>query len=342
MRSELSVGLDFTRVIACLMVVILHLSAGGAGQFDANWVFSNIYNSLVRACVPIFLMLSGALLLNRKENAIDFYKNRFIRIFPPLMFWTGFYVAWRTYIGSGYGTIYEALLDIVNGPVFYHLWYLYMLIGMYLFIPFLSRIYQSTTKLEKHVYLSLWFVVASIIPIFTYFYPNLSSLIDAYELYSFTGFGGYLFLGAYVFEQISVSGKGSSIRLDVLLFFLSSFLTFFATYLLSMHDGLSNQLFYSYLSPLVVLASVFGFKLLIIIGSKISKYSRLLSELAGCTLGIYCIHAFVMNRLSLIYGPLIEGYSMLWVIPVLSVLVFLLSLIPVYLLRTFKKLRIII
>ena len=63
MRKDLSVGLDFTRIVACLMVVVLHVSATGVAEFSHDWVYFNAYDSLVRACVPLFLMLSGALLL---------------------------------------------------------------------------------------------------------------------------------------------------------------------------------------------------------------------------------------------------------------------------------------
>lgn len=342
MRSELSVGLDFTRVIACFMVVILHVSAASEGPLANALLFPNIYNSLVRSCVPIFLMLSGALLLIKRESVANFYKKRFVRIFPPLFFWSGFYVCWNTFMGNGYANIYESLLAVIKGPVYFHLWYLYMLVGVYLFMPFLSKIYQTSTRCEKKIYLSLWFVVSSVIPFFSYFYPSLGNISIVYELSSFSSLGGYVFLGAYVFENLCDYSKSSKLRIDFVMYFLSCLLTIIATYLLSKHDGTLNQFFYSYLSPIVVLSSVFGFRLLITIGSRMSKYSRMLSVLSGCTLGIYCIHAFVMNRLSLIYSSVPDGHSLFWVIPILSALIFLLSLTPVYFLRTFKSFRIII
>lgn len=66
---------------------------------------------------------------------------------------------------------------------------------------------------------------------------------------------------------------------------------------------------------------------------------KALNVLAGATLGVYCLHIFVMNRLSIVYGPLIEGHSMLWIIPVLVLSVFLITLVPIFIARLFKPMR---
>ena len=96
---------------------------------------------------------------------------------------------------------------------------------------------------------------------------------------------------------------------------------------------------FSYLSPFVVAGAVFGFRLLMGLGTRLSRYAKTLSVLAGSTLGVYCLHIFVMNRLSIVYGPFIEGHSMLWVIPALVFAIFIMTLAPIFIARQFKPFR---
>ena len=189
------------------------------------------------------------------------------------------------------------------------------------------------------MYVFVWFLVACVVPIASYFYPGLADFSTIYGLSSFIGLAGYVFLGAYVFERISSVHSSISIKTEVVIFIFSSGLTALLTYALSVSEGSPNQLFYSYLSPIVVFSSVSAFKLMVVLGARCAGLSKLLSVLSGCTLGVYCIHVFVMNRFSLIYGEIVEGHSNLWVIPVLSVSIFILSIIPVYTLRLVKPLR---
>lgn len=242
-------------------------------------------------------------------------------------------------MGIGYGGFFDSLIAILKGPVYYHLWYLYALVGIYLFIPFMSKIFINSSNLERRLYLVIWMVVACVIPLLSYFYPAMGDLSSVYGLSSFVGLVGYVFLGAFAFDQVGSQGRSISVMKESVIFIFCSVLTAVFTYALSVGEGAPNQLFYSYLSPVVVFASLSAFKLLIVMGSRMGKYSHSLSVLSGCTLGIYCIHVFVMNRFSLIYGSFIEQQSMLWVIPVLSISIFLLSLVPVYAARIFQPFR---
>ncbi|WP_258911416.1 acyltransferase [Pseudomonas putida] len=341
MQQRLNAGLDFCRIAACFMVVLLHIASAGAIQLDDNWMSSNIYNSLVRSCVPLFLMLSGALLLNRTDSAITFYQKRFLRILPPLLFWSVFYALWRDTMGAGYGSFWQATVAMLHGPVYYHLWYLYAIIGIYLFMPFMAKVYQNCGPQEKRVFLGLWLVISCLLPTAAPFSPALASMAHTYELFSFMGFAGYAFLGAYVYEQIQQHGPGNP-WVNLGGFAITGALTAAATHTLSMQQGEPSQIFYSYVSPLVVLAGIFAFRLLLALGGRLVRHSKLLAELSGCTLGLYCLHVFVMNRASIFYGPLIEGHSLAWLIPVLAVAVFVLTLLPIYLIRLLKPVRAVI
>jgi surface polysaccharide O-acyltransferase-like enzyme len=249
-----------------------------------------------------------------------------------------FYVLWKARLSGDYSGLSASLFSVVKGPAYFHLWYLYALVGIYLFIPFMSKIYRHSTEAEKITYLALWFVVACIIPLVSYFYPAGGDLATVYGLSSFVGLSGFVFLGAYVFDRIKTQAKPSLVA-DAAGFITRAACTALATYWLSLRDGTPNQLFFSYLSPFVVAGAVFGFRLFISLGSRLSRYAKILNVLAGCTLGVYCLHIFIMNRLSIIYGPFIEGHSMLWVIPALVFAVFSITLAPIVIARQFKPFR---
>lgn len=87
------------RVIAILAVVLLHVSSRVVmwSELGSNdWWYANLYDSLVRWCVPVFVMISGALLLSpeKAEPLGLFYKKRASRILFPLVFWSLFYMLW--------------------------------------------------------------------------------------------------------------------------------------------------------------------------------------------------------------------------------------------------------
>ena len=204
------ISLDLIRVLACFMVIMVH-----SGEFfyigpgdviirnHAFWV--NTYGSLLRACVPLFVVISGYLMIPIKEESeLIFYKKRFGRIIIPFLFWSAVYVM-LPYFGGEYGFI-EMVNGIVKIPLSWgragHLWYIYMLIGVYLFIPFISPWYKGATQKSKQIFLAIWALT-----LFTHFihriYPEIlgeSHWNEIHTLYYFSGYTGYLVLGAYFRE----------------------------------------------------------------------------------------------------------------------------------------------
>lgn len=132
---------DGMRVLAVVFVIALHSSAQGVIQYDTisleNWWTGNIINSLSRWAVPLFIMLSGALLLApaKQESWSSFYTKRAKRIFAPFIIWVSFYFFWTDYF---YGEpvdkefIQKALFD---GLTYNHLYFLFIIMGLYVVTP---------------------------------------------------------------------------------------------------------------------------------------------------------------------------------------------------------------
>lgn len=89
--------IDNSRILAIFAVIVVHVGAKVVGENTIGseyWWYGNIFESLARWCVPVFVMISGALLLdpNKKEDLLTFYRKRLHRIFIPFLFWSVIYL----------------------------------------------------------------------------------------------------------------------------------------------------------------------------------------------------------------------------------------------------------
>ncbi len=136
--------IDWLRAIAAFAVVVIHVTAPLYAQIATlhrtDWWIANVANCAARFAVPLFVMLAGALLLGRDEDAAAFYAKRAARLLPAFIFWSVFYLlfAWAT--GGDGLDLRERLANavLVTGATYYHLWYLPMFFGLMLVHPFLN------------------------------------------------------------------------------------------------------------------------------------------------------------------------------------------------------------
>ena len=150
---------DATRSLAALAVVALHVAASAVTDMEllgtGEWWIANLIDSATRWCVPVFVMLSGALLLtpdNSGNSWAAFYRRRFPRVLAPLVFWTLFYLAYELYGMHARGEEPKwgyLLKQTAIGMPYFHLWYLYMVPGLYLLTPMLRH--MATTLERKHL-----------------------------------------------------------------------------------------------------------------------------------------------------------------------------------------------
>ena len=161
--------LDAARWMAALAVVLLHCAAlpltQAADYGSTDWQWANVYDAASRWCVPVFVMISGALLLNPSKNEPfkDFYQKRALRIAPAIVFWSVFYLLWGALMYRLDGIPMNAaawLRKATSGAPYYHLWYLYMLAGLYLFAPYLRALYQRCSPRQRRVAVLAIFVLA--------------------------------------------------------------------------------------------------------------------------------------------------------------------------------------
>lgn len=287
------------RVVATVSVIFLHVASEILYQYgcvsDFVWWTGNIYDSLVRFCVPVFVMLTGVLMLSRTYELDDFLKKRFSRIVLPFLFWSFVYAMFslNDNITSGYKMSFLEILDwimnlFLNGSS-YHLWYIYMIIGIYLFIPIISKWVQNATEKEILYFISIW--------IFTLFInqPILSNFRINIDLIYFSGFIGYVVLGYYLSIKSFAYSKRTINSIAILLIITGVIITIFGTYFLSYRNHNFDEYFYNYntFNVLIVSIGVFLlFKNLEISNPIVTKTTNFISTYSY---GIYLVHVLVLR-----------------------------------------------
>jgi surface polysaccharide O-acyltransferase-like enzyme len=321
-----SIPVDLIRTVAIVGVILLHaandLTVQQMGQLEiVRWLTVDIYQSLGRIGVPLFVMLSGALLLqpSKNESISVFFKKRWARIGLPFIFWGATYFAYDFFVLHQAITSNAIIQGILTGP-YYHFWYLYMLMGLYLLTPILRiLVTHADNKIMKY-FTILWFLGASIIP--------FAGLLTTYHLdtnvLTITGMVGYFILGTIL---LNIRIRRSLI---IMIMIIGVTLTVIGTYTLAATIGGGTMFFFQeYLSPTMILASVMLFLLLAslkptednkVVPSKSNKLLRLISE---NTLPLFLFHVMVLESLQVGYkGFAINGNTINSIIgvPVMTVL----------------------
>ena len=220
MQVERVIWLDWMRVAACLMVIVVHATEpfylGGDGSLiltrtDAFW--ASFFDSLVRACVPLFVIASSYLQFPLHYSSEEFFRRRAVRILVPFVLWTVVYaLVW----GSPVQNFKDLLLNFNYAAG--HLWFVYMLVGVYLLMPLLSPWAERVGRTELRIYLGLC-LFTTVIPLLRDWVFGAPTVVygvsglprqalfplwgeaswNAYGVfYYLSGFVGYLLLGLYV------------------------------------------------------------------------------------------------------------------------------------------------
>lgn len=321
------VWLDVVRLVAMFTVVCCHSAdpfnfyPGTSPDIDDIKLWGAIYGAVLRPCVPLFVMITGALLLPVKGDVTAFYKKRISRVFFPFLIWSLIYnlFPWLTGVlglqpsvildffpYSGEETMKQSLDVslgyIANIPVNFslldvHMWYIYLLIGLYLYLPVFSAwVAQASDKAKR------WFLLAwGVTTLLPYAHEFLSGYIwgecswnEFGMLYYFAGFNGYLLLGHYL-RQHDWTGR-QSLLWGIPMFVVGYLVTFFGFRYMTANPDVTPEgleLFFTYCSLNVVLMTIPVFMWCKQVKVHSAQIVRLLANLTKCGFGVYMVHYFL-------------------------------------------------
>jgi len=342
---------DYIRVIACFMVMLVHASenfygadsSGLAGNMSMLATESNRFwvsfwdGGVSRTAVPLFMIVSAFLLVPMKPgmSMTDFYKRRFMRILPPFIVFLLLY----TFLPLLWGGMSwdQSLNDLRLLPWNFpsmggHLWFMYPLLGLYLFIPVISPWLERATAKEERIFIGIF--------VFTTFIPFFHRFVNA-ELWGecfwneftlfwyFSGYIGYLVLAHYIRVHLQWN-RSKRFWIGIASFAVGAVFTAWSFWLKGVPGVLiatpDIEWAWQFCTPNVLLATFGAFLLFTCIEQR--QAPALITDLGKLSFGMYLMHMFYLAFFAglLIGGDRANPLLPVWLcIPVIAVLTFVSS-----------------
>jgi surface polysaccharide O-acyltransferase-like enzyme len=280
------------------------------GSWAVGWT-----NSLLRVCVPLFVMVSGFFLFPI-DNERKFFRKRFTRVLIPFVIWCAVYALY--YYAQGAISLQTALLNIAKIPVNYgtevgHLWFVYMLMAIYLIAPVFSPWIVSANRKSMELFVALW-AVTLLLPYIHLFFSAVWG--ECYwnatpTLYYFSGFIGYAVLAAYVKRfWMAPSPRIDWLAVSMVVAGYAVTLAGFLYRLGYEHEVKSLELTWNFttLNVAVMTAGLFLlFRNIHANGGSSNPAWRLIDDLSRMSYGMYLAHIIVLNAVHSLLAPLVAN-----------------------------------
>lgn len=327
MNKQRNSSYDLLRIISCIAVILIHVNYESFGKiafepsFTPEWIFGCLVNVFTRFCVPCFVMISGAFILNDERNGelSYFYRKRFLsEAVPALIIGLLIFIVAEVQELFGGHAFFFHVKTLIEGS-FFNFWYVYMIMGLYLLTPFIIRL-KKTVSEKTYAYLAFAMLGWAIISQATtnYRFP--------YSIGVVFSFVSYYLLGDVIRNK--ARGKASVYFLGYLLFFAATF----AVRLLGYNNvKFVSDAYTNFFAPLIALGSLCLFAFF----GRL-KLTKDFHKVGRYTYYVYLFHTFVYRQL---IGLFVNMNSIISTLAV-SVLTFLISLILAVLFdRLYRPLR---
>lgn len=319
-------NLDLLRVISSIMVIALHAGAIYGTRINYEYpsyyfTIGNFYHSITRTAVPSFVLLSGGFLL-RDINNMNYkyhYKKTLLKIILPTIIFSIIYVIYEITLGIMKSLLFNEqfnYLRIFNkwllGEPYYHMWYMYMIIGCYLITPILIKMRTNIgdKKFEK---VGLIFMIIGII--IDLIFKDLIWPIQ------FISYLGYFILGYSLKYKKNYKNTSYYVYLLESIFLL--LIIFILTEINIRYSILGDKFYFLRpLSPIVIVSSLLIYKAFL----NIDDININIEQFSKHSFNIYLLHAGILTTIDLIIKIFInENPNPIWYIPILIVSVFMIS-----------------
>ena len=306
--------LDVARVVAIISITLNHAvnrsystHTNQLAEFISIPVASSALKAVIyvfsRLGVPIFVMISGALLLKKdiktEKDIIGFYKHNLLRLFITSEIWFFFYFCYQTIINGTQRSIFNIAIDFVlnqlmiNQNIFLGAWYMPMILCLYLLVPFIAMLKDRVSFKTASILLAAVFYISYVIPTLSCF----STLIGKSEFYF--GLGEYAEICSMYIVLLVIGywlSNGGLSRLSNGIVIAGFLLTFLGTcafqfYVYSIpHDYETDYHFAG-----IFFCAVFLFELIRRKGDLLKFAQRPVTYLSRIAFGIYLVHIVIMT-----------------------------------------------
>lgn len=314
------VWLDFVKFVAIFMMIAVHCTDNVTpAERSEPWynLWGSFYGSFMRPAIPLFVMVTGALLLPVRQSISAFYTKRLTRLVVPFIIWSVVYnlfpwltgvlglpptvindfFAWAEPDQSFSGALHNILMIPFNFSMLaVQMWYVYLLIGLYLYMPIFSAWVRQASIKEQRVFLALWFISLFIPYLREYLTKDLWGTCSWNEfglLYYFAGFNGYLLLGYYIMNNKMNVTWGRLAVFGIPSFVIGYCVTFWGFKSITAVPGQPVELvelFFTYCSPNVLMMTLPVFLVIRKFRFDSLAIRRFSASISTCTFGIWMSH----------------------------------------------------
>jgi surface polysaccharide O-acyltransferase-like enzyme len=337
-RSE-RIEVNIIRIYAMFIVVMIHVASLLAPHYNTvsfhDWWVANLYHAITKGGPPMFTMVSGMLLLAKDQDLKSFFSKRFSKVLFPFVIWALIYIGYRAIVKGETFDFKAVLQAILQGPPYYHLWFIQMILGLYFATPILRVYVRNASRANLRYFLIIWAVAVGGMPIFS----RLLSFNLNVQFVVTTGFVGYFVLGYYL-KDVVLSPKQWWIAPFTAV--IGILITEFGTlYLVQNNDGVFDDFYLNNLSLNIMLVSTSLFLMLKSLPyeqffSQHPKLKSTLIALSSYSFGVYFVHVMIMEFLAsgvLGFQLQVGSFNPIFSIPFITLLTFLLSILIVVILK---------
>lgn len=329
--------LDYLRALACFMVMLVHASecyySDGAGisiAGRATGIWVAVYDGMSRCAVPLFVMISAYLLVPVAGSVGVFFRKRLVRVVIPFAVWSVLYATLPVVWGAM--TVDEMLAHLTRLLYNFnfssgHMWFIYMLVGLYLFMPVISPWLERCTRRQEQWFIAVWLISTFL----GYMNFALGEVYGAafwnefHVLYYFSGFLGYLVVAHYIRTKLAWT-RALKIKAGALMFIAGAVFTCLSFYYMMPRaaDFYEIEIGWRFCSPNVALESIGLFLLFDGIFARNKGENRLVRQLSVNSYGMYLMHMFILvYAYSLIDGHIANGLA----IPLIALATYIVAFI---------------
>lgn len=323
--------LDFIRALAIILVLLAHVTRmffqnSPSGSFNTHFVAPFIDFGVLG--VPLFLMISGALLLNRDYDLGDFLKRRYTRVLIPFLFWAMIFPISKILFAGEAATVSNFLVMYFDS----NFWFIWMILGVYLFIPIINSFIKEYGMKGVEYFLVIWAAVMFLNTIGQYPFHQL-------ELRYFAGYLGYFVLGYYLTDKKFKYSDKSLLKIALIIFLIFTLIN--VNHTITMCYLKNKLIYYKYETIITVIQSA-GLFMFIRYFALVSTESpgsiknriysffkdsfmfKIIFSISTFSYGIYLAHynpLFFFRWFSINYIPIFSFNAVIWLPLMLFVIV---------------------
>ena len=328
---------DELRALAIIGIVFCHASVSFvlSGVNKSDFYISAFFDCFRDFSIPIFVMLSGALLIGKKDSFKDFFKKRLSRIFIPFIFWVVIYIIYSSiYITHGFDL--SSSIDIFFGTsstLGVAFWFIWMIIIAYFGIFIINKLMEYNSNVIN--ILTVISFIYILICQFSFFDPYSSKIIYFVSFISYVVIGYFIASNDYLEQKISCKW----LAIMTLVLFVVSYLVYIFYFVVPMSVSHNQFITLSYFNLPILFISLnvflfFKFLSKTEFSLKNYKIKKAITTISKYSFGIYLAHYVILYDLRMNIAKIIDFTSqspLIW-IPLFVILIIMISLIILFVL----------